>query len=122
MVVSPNCFEDVVRTTKSCGMKSYPGCLTPSECFDAIRWGADGLKVFPAFQMGVEGLKALRAVLPVETEVYMVGGVGAENFADWVRAGASGFGLGSSLYKPGDSAADVGAKAREAVDAWDQAA
>ena len=119
MIVSPNCLEDVVKTTKSSGMKSYPGCLTPSECFDAIRWGADGLKIFPAFQMGVEGLKALRAVLPVETEVFMVGGVGAENFADWVKAGASGFGLGSSLYKPGDSSADVAARAREAVAAWD---
>jgi len=121
MIVSPNCFHDVIEATKAGGMESYPGCLTPSECFDAIRWGADGLKVFPAFLMGIKGLEALRAVLPVETAVYMVGGVGPENFGDWIRSGASGFGLGSSLYRPGDSAEDVGKKAREAVEAWDAA-
>ena len=62
-------------------MQSWPGVLTPSECFAALGAGADGLKVFPAFQMGTEGLKAVRAVLPKETEVFMVGGVGPENFA-----------------------------------------
>ena len=69
--------------------------------------------------MGVEGLKALRAVLPVETLVYMVGGVGPANFQDWRRAGANGFGLGTSLYVPGRSVEDLGARAREAVVAWD---
>ncbi len=118
MIVSPNCEMDVVRHTKSLGMQSYPGVLTPTECFAALRWGADGLKVFPAFQMGVEGLKAVRAVLPVTTEVYMVGGVGPENFAEWRKAGASGFGLGSWLYKPGDDVGGIASRAEEAVAAW----
>ena len=119
LVVSPNCDEDVIKATKSLNMQSFPGVLTPTECFDALKWGADGLKVFPAFQMGIDGLKALRAVLPSETQVYMVGGVGPENFADWLKAGANGFGLGSFLYKPGDTAADVAAKAKDTVATWD---
>jgi 2-dehydro-3-deoxyphosphogalactonate aldolase len=93
--------------------------LTPSECFAALKFGATGLKVFPAFQMGVEGLKALRAVLPAETKVYMVGGVGPEGFAAWRRAGANGFGLGSNLYRPGDTAEKVANQARAIVTAWE---
>jgi len=119
LVVSPNCDEDVIRATKDLGMQSFPGVLSPSECFAALKYGADGLKVFPAFQMGIEGLKALRAVLPADTSVFMVGGVGPENFGDWVRAGADGFGLGSSLYKPGASVADIAKKATATVAAWD---
>lgn len=119
MIVSPNCEMDVVRHTKSLGMQSYPGVLTPTECFAALRWGADGLKVFPAFQMGIDGLKAVRAVLPVTTEVYMVGGVGPENFGEWRKAGASGFGLGSWLYKPGDDVGGIASRAAEAVAAWE---
>ena len=120
LVVSPNVEKSVVKATKSLGMQSFPGVLTPTECFNALKWGSDGLKVFPAFQMGQDGLKALRAVLPSETQVYMVGGVGPENFADWLKAGANGFGLGSFLYKPGDTVADIAAKARDTVAAWDE--
>jgi 2-dehydro-3-deoxyphosphogalactonate aldolase len=119
LVVSPNFDAEVVAATVAAGMQSFPGVLTPSECFGAIRAGATGLKVFPAFQMGIEGLKALRAVLPVETQVYMVGGVGPANFSDWRRAGANGFGLGTSLYSPGRSAEDLAHRARDAVAAWD---
>ena len=119
LVVSPNCDPEVIAATKSEGMTSFPGVLTPSECFAALKLGADGLKVFPAFQMGTDGLIALRAVLPVECQVYMVGGVGPENFGTWRRAGANGFGLGSSLYKPGDTTADIFVKARDMVAAWD---
>ena len=119
LVVSPNYDAEVIRATKVLGMQSFPGVLTPTECFAALKHGADGLKVFPAFQMGTEGLKALRAVLPLETEVFMVGGVGPENFADWLAAGANGFGLGSALYKPGDKVADISAKAQDMVAAWD---
>ncbi|MEM7631036.1 MAG: 2-dehydro-3-deoxy-6-phosphogalactonate aldolase [Pseudomonadota bacterium] len=118
LVVSPNCDVEVIRKTKALNMQSFPGVLTPSECFSALQAGADGLKVFPAFQMGLEGLKAVRAVLPVTTDVYMVGGVGPDNFAEWRRAGASGFGLGSWLYKPGDDVAGVASRAAEAVAAW----
>lgn len=120
IVVSPNCDKSVIRATKTLGMQSFPGVLTPTECFDALKWGADGLKVFPAFKMGIEGLKAMRAVLPAETQVYMVGGVGPENFGDWLKAGANGFGLGSSLYKPGDKIEDIASKAKDTVAAWDE--
>ena len=119
LVVSPNCDTDVIAKTKALGLQSFPGVLTPSECFAALKAGADGLKVFPAFQMGIEGLKAVRAVLPVTTEVYMVGGVGPENFAEWRKAGANGFGLGSWLYKPGDDVAGIASRGREAVAAWE---
>ena len=122
MVVSPNCDAEVIRATKAAGLESFPGVLTPTECFAALRTGADALKVFPAFLMGPEGLKAIRAVLPLETQIYMVGGVGPTGFAEWKAAGASGFGLGSSLYKPGDTAEAVSVKARETVTAWDVAA
>ena len=120
LIVSPNCDAQVIEKTKELGLQSFPGVLTPSECFAALKHGADGLKVFPAFQMGQEGLKALRAVLPVETRVYMVGGVGPAGFAEWRRAGANGFGLGSNIYKPGDTVADVAAKAHDIVAAWDE--
>ena len=120
LVVSPNCDPAVIAATKSLGMQSFPGVMTPTECFTALASGADGLKVFPAFLMGTEGLKALRAVLPAETQVYMVGGVSAENFGDWVRAGANGFGLGSSLYAPGLDTEEIAARAREAVAAWEE--
>ena len=102
-------------------MASYPGVLTPSECFAALRAGADGLKIFPSFLLGTEGLKAIRAVLPPETAIYAVGGVGPANFAEWLAAGATGFGIGSGIYKPGMSAADAGLRAREIVSAHDQA-
>ena len=120
LVVSPNFDPAVIAATKSLGMQSFPGVMTPTECFAALASGADGLKVFPAFLMGTEGLKALRAVLPAETQVYMVGGVSAENFGDWVRAGANGFGLGSSLYAPGLGTDEIAARARAAVAAWEE--
>jgi 2-dehydro-3-deoxyphosphogalactonate aldolase len=119
LIVSPNCDAEVIAATRAAGLQSWPGVLTPSECFAALKHGASGLKVFPAFQMGVEGLKALRAVLPADTQVFMVGGVGPEGFGAWRRAGANGFGLGSNLYRPGASAEDVGTKAREIVKVWE---
>jgi len=122
LIVSPNTDTDVIKATTALGLQSFPGVLTPSECFAALKAGATGLKVFPSFQMGTEGLKALRAVLPYETQVFMVGGVGPQNFSDWLTAGASGFGIGTSLYKPDRSVEDVGARARELVAAFDSAA
>lgn len=121
LIVSPNCDPEIIDATKALGMKSYPGVLTPSECFSALKHNANGLKVFPAFQMGIDGLKAIRAVLPAETEIFMVGGVGPENFAEWLDTGANGFGLGSSLYKPGRSAAEISITAQEIVAAYDKA-
>jgi len=122
LIVSPNFDREVVRATKVLQMQSFPGVLTPIECFAALKYGADGVKVFPAFQMGVEGLKALRAVLPVDTRVFMVGGVGPDNFRAWLAAGAEGFGIGSALYRPGDSVADIAIRARAMVAAFDEAA
>jgi 2-dehydro-3-deoxyphosphogalactonate aldolase len=122
LVVSPNADPEVIRATRSLGMQSFPGVFTATECFAALKAGAHGLKIFPASQMGTGGLKALRAVLPLGTQVYAVGGVGAADFAAWRAAGADGFGLGSSLYAPGDTVGDVATKARVMVDAWDETA
>jgi len=121
MIVSPNADPSVIAASKAAGMMSYPGVMTPTECFAALKAGADGLKLFPSFLLGVEGLKAIRAVLPAQTETYAVGGVGPSNFAEWLAAGVTGFGLGSSMYKPGQSAADVAQSARAAVSAYDRA-
>ncbi|MFD1881794.1 2-dehydro-3-deoxy-6-phosphogalactonate aldolase [Paracoccus pacificus] len=118
MIVSPNADAGVIRKTKEIGMTSYPGIMTPTEAFVAIAAGADGLKLFPAADVGMGFIGSLRSVLPPNMPVYAVGGVGAADFAEWRKAGAAGFGLGSALYKPGDSAETVGARAREMVAAW----
>jgi len=119
LIVSPNADAAVIAATKRAGMQSWPGVLTPSECFAALAAGADGLKIFPSFLMGTEGLAAIRAVLPTGTEVFAVGGVGPQNFDAWRRAGASGFGIGTALYAPGRSAADIAARAADLVAAYD---
>ena len=120
MVVSPDCNPQVIAATKAVGMLSYPGVFTPTEAFAALRAGADGLKFFPAFKLGIDGFKALKAVLPAETQTFAVGGVGPENFADWIAAGITGFGVGSNLYKPGFSTAEIAARAKDMVAAYDE--
>ncbi len=121
LIVSPNCRPAVIEETHRLGMASWPGIVTPSEAFDALDAGATGLKLFPAVQVGLEGMKAVRAVLPKGTLLYAVGGVGVDNFAQWRSAGVDGAGLGSALYKPGQSAAHVGQQAQALVDAWQAA-
>ncbi len=118
-IVSPNYDSEVIRTTRSLGMESYPGVLTPTECFAALKAGADALKIFPAFQVGTAGIKALRAVLPKETPVYAVGGVGPAEFQQYADAGCQGFGMASNLYKPGFTADQVAENAREMTAAYD---
>jgi len=121
LIISPNCDPAVIRATKDKDMLSYPGVLTPSECFTALATGADGLKIFPASIIGPAGVAAMRVVLPATVPVYAVGGANADNFGQWIDAGVQGFGIGSALYKPGRSVADVRALALEMVAAYDQA-
>jgi 2-dehydro-3-deoxyphosphogalactonate aldolase len=120
IIVSPSYNEHVVHETKKLGLESWPGVLTPSECFAALNAGADGLKLFPCSVLGPSGVQAIRAVLPANVRLYAVGGAGPKNFKEWRAAGIDGFGIGSALYKPGDSAAQVAAAAREIVAAYDK--
>jgi len=121
LIVSPDCNPQVIEATKVQGMQSFPGVATASECFTALRHGADGIKLFPAAQIGPGGLSAIGAVLPEGTKTYAVGGVGPDNFADWFAAGVTGFGIGTGLYKPGYDAGWVGEFARGIVVAYDSA-
>ncbi|MBL9062331.1 2-dehydro-3-deoxy-6-phosphogalactonate aldolase [Tabrizicola sp.] len=120
LVVSPNADAEVIAATRAAGMDSWPGVMTPTECFAAIKAGATGLKLFPGNLLGPDGLKAIRAVLPKDLPVYAVGGAGPANFADWARAGANGFGIGTALYTPGLSTAGIATKAAAIVAAYDE--
>ena len=119
-IVSPNCNKKVIRRTKALQMSSFPGVFTATECFSALRWGADGLKIFPASVMGPSGVKALGAVLPEGADLYAVGGVLNDNLQEWRNAGIDGYGIGSSLYKPGMTVDEVSARAKDLVGAYDQ--
>jgi 2-dehydro-3-deoxyphosphogalactonate aldolase len=118
LIVSPNCDAGVIAATKARGMASWPGVMTPTECFAALAAGADGLKIFPASLIGPEGLRAIRAVLPKGCPVYAVGGAGAPNFGDWMAAGADGFGIGTALYTPGLTVAEIATRATGIVAAY----
>lgn len=121
MVVSPDCHPPVIEAAKAAGLLSYPGVFTASEAFAAWRAGADGLKLFPASLMGLDGFTALKAVLPPHLPCFAVGGVGPDDFAAWRAAGIAGFGLGSALYKPGLDVDAVTRRARSIVTAFDEA-
>ncbi|OOY06704.1 2-dehydro-3-deoxy-6-phosphogalactonate aldolase [Thioclava sp. F28-4] len=121
LIVSPNCNTEVIAASKAAGLQSFPGVMTPTEAFAALAAGADGLKLFPGELIGPIGLKAMRAVLPPEVPLYAVGGVSAENMGEWHKAGAAGYGIGSSIYKPGDSVETVTEKARALVASYDEA-
>ncbi|SEI72525.1 2-keto-3-deoxy-phosphogalactonate aldolase [Sphingomonas sp. OV641] len=117
LVVSPNTNPEVIRATVAAGLISMPGYFTPSEGFAALAAGATALKLFPADGTTPAMLKAQRAVLPRDVPVLAVGGITPDNMADWKAAGASGYGLGSNLYKPGKSATDVATDARRYISA-----
>jgi 2-dehydro-3-deoxyphosphogalactonate aldolase len=118
LIVTPHADTTVVKTAKRLGLLAVPGFFTPAEAFAMLNAGADALKLFPAEAASPAVLRALRAVLPKDTQVLPVGGVGAENMGEWRAAGAAGFGIGSALYKPGDSAAAVDLKAKALVEAF----
>jgi 2-dehydro-3-deoxyphosphogalactonate aldolase len=117
IIIAPNTDVGVIRRALERGLTPMPGFATASEAFCAIEAGAKYLKLFPASTYGTGHLKALKEVLPPEAVVFPVGGVGPEEMADWWRAGARGFGLGGALYKAGDGAEDVRARAVRAVEA-----
>ncbi len=120
LIVSPNADTNVIAATRTAGMLSYPGVMTPTECFAALAAGATGLKLFPGSLIGPDGLRAIRAVLPEGTEVLAVGGAGPDNFAEWHAAGADGFGMGTAIYTPGLTAAEVGDRAKRIVARYDE--
>ncbi|AEK63812.1 2-dehydro-3-deoxy-6-phosphogalactonate aldolase [Collimonas fungivorans] len=118
IIVMPHSDPEVIAAAKQAGLACAPGVATVTEAFAALAAGADVLKMFPAEQLGPNVVKAWRAVIPREVALLPVGGITPENLATFVSAGASGFGLGSALYKPGLSADQVGQNANRFVAAW----
>jgi 2-dehydro-3-deoxyphosphogalactonate aldolase len=118
LLVTPNTNPAVIAHGVAKGMTVMPGFYTPSEGFAAIAAGARTLKLFPASTGGIDHLKAMLAVLPKTVPVYAVGGVGAGNMSEWKKAGAAGFGLGSDLFKPEFSDAEIAERAKKCVAAF----
>jgi len=121
LMVSPNVDPDVLARAHQHGMVTLPGVFSPTEALLAARSGASGLKFFPAGVLGASGIAAIRAVLPAGVMIAAVGGVSDQNFAEYIKGGVTAFGLGSSLYKPGMSAADVADRAKVTIVAYDRA-
>jgi 2-dehydro-3-deoxyphosphogalactonate aldolase len=118
LIVMPHADIAVIAAAKARGLIALPGVATPTEAFAALKAGADGLKAFPAEMITPSVVKSWRAVIPAGVAIMPVGGVTPETMGPYLKAGASGFGLGSALYRPGDSAGEVGAKAAAFVTAW----
>ena len=121
LMVSPNVDVDVLARARHHAMITMPGVFSPTEALLAARAGASSLKFFPASVLGASGISAIRAVLPPDVMLAAVGGVSDQNFAEYVKAGIRAFGLGSSLYKPGMTAADVAGRAKVTIEAYDRA-
>jgi 2-dehydro-3-deoxyphosphogalactonate aldolase len=122
IIVSPNTDTGVITETLELGMQSLPGTATPSEAFRAIGAGATRIKIFPAAQVGFDGLKAWTAVVPREIGLIPVGGVDRSNIGAWLAAGATGLGIGSSLYRPGITVEDLRQRAISLIEAVQSAA
>lgn len=120
LIVMPHAEAAIVRAARAKGLFAVPGFFTPTEAFAMLAAGADALKLFPAEAASPTVLRALRAVLPPRTAVLPVGGIDAGKMADWLTAGAAGFGIGSAIYRPGDTAETVAAKAAALVAALPQ--
>lgn len=118
LVVMPHADTTVIRAAKAAGLVCAPGVVTPTEAFSALAAGADALKIFPAELVTPGILKAIRVVLPKGTRLLPVGGITPDNMQPYVDAGATGFGLGSALYKPGMTADEVAAIARRFATSW----
>lgn len=117
MIISPNTNVEVIAATAKAGLVSLPGFATPSDAFAALGAGATALKLFPAEGASPTVLKAMGAVVPAGTRLLPVGGIAPDNMDPWLSAGAAGFGLGSALYRPGMSAAEVASRARDFISA-----
>lgn len=117
-VLAPNRDRAVIERAVGQGLLAMPGVATPSEAFEALAWGAQALKLFPADVLGPASLKAWRAVLPPGTPMWVVGGVDERNLAAFRQAGAMGAGLGSALYTPGMSLAELVRRAETLKAAW----
>ena len=115
IAVAPNADRAVIEASLAARLIPMPGVLSPSEAFTAIQSGARYLKLFPASSVGPAHLSAMRAVMAADIQVLPVGGISADNMAEWRKAGAAGFGLGSDLYRPGQSAEATFEKATRAV-------
>lgn len=118
LIISPNTNVDVIAHSKKLGLISLPGFFTPTEGFAALAAGADALKIFPGELASQAYVKAITAVLPKTTRLLLVGGVSVENIASWKASPIAGFGIGSSLFKPGDTPSQVEAKARAMIAAY----
>ena len=121
IAVSPNTDPEVIKLSLEAGLVPMPGWATATEAFTAYHCGARYLKCFPVATYGPDHIKGLRAVLPSDSKLLAVGGVGAEVAGQWLQAGTDGFGVGSELYRPGQSAEQVGESARAVVDAINRA-
>ncbi len=122
LAVSPHVDPALIAESVRRGLVSMPGAMTPSEIFAAWRAGARSLKLFPAATLGVGHVRALAAVLPADVSLLAVGGVTAANLGDWRRAGCAGAGLGSDLYRPGQTPEATAQRAAAFVAAWHEAA
>lgn len=121
LLVTPNVEPDVIIRARGYDMVSMPGVFTPTEALAAARAGATGLKFFPASVLGPSGINAIRAILPPELVIAAVGGVSDKNFAEYTNAGIKAFGLGTSIYKPGMTVAEVAERAKATILAYDAA-